>query len=123
MRRRMLFGAVAALAAASIAAAASAPTIAVTGAWARPTPPGATTGAVYAVLTNRASGADALVSASSPASARVELHVMSMGGGVMTMRAMALPAAVAAGGSLSFAPGGAHIMLVGLKGPLTAGAH
>jgi copper(I)-binding protein len=123
MRRRVLLMAAAAIAATGSAGAASAPRIAVADAWARPTPPGATTGAVYAVLTNRSASADALVSASSPAAARVELHVMTMAGGVMSMRAMALPAAVPAGGALRFAPGGAHIMLTGLKGPLSIGAH
>ncbi len=120
MRRRDV--AVAALAAALAAPAlAAAPGVGVSGAWARPTPPGATTGAVYAVVTNRARTADVLVSASSPAAARVEFHVMSMNGSVMTMRPMALPASLAPGASLTFAPGGAHIMLTGLKAPLVAG--
>jgi hypothetical protein len=122
MRRRTLT--LAALAAALAAPAlAAAPGIEVTAAWARPTPPGATTGAVYVVVTNRGRSADALVSASSPAAARVEFHVMSMAGGVMSMRPMALPATLAPGATLTFAPGGAHIMLTGLKAPLAAGAH
>jgi copper(I)-binding protein len=56
---------------------------------------------------------DALVSASSPKAARVEMHSMSMVNGVMRMRAETrFP--VTAKGTLSFAPGGNHLMLFGL---------
>jgi copper(I)-binding protein len=114
-----------ALAAAAVATAgqAAAPTIAVSDAWARPTPPGATTGAVYATLTNRAPTADALISAASPDAARVELHAMTMTGGVMHMTAMTGRQMLQPGVALRFDPGTAHIMLVGLKAPLKLGGH
>lgn len=104
------------------ASQAAAPAIAVSGAWARPTPPGATTGSVYLTITNRAAATDALVSASTPAAAKVEFHAMTMNGAVMIMRQTMPPIAVAPGGSLRFAPSGSHIMLVGLKTPLRMGA-
>jgi len=113
------------LATAAIATAsqAAAPAIAVSDAWARPTPPGATTGAVYVTLTNRQSVADALVSASSPDAAKVEFHSMTMSGGVMHMNAITGPQKLQPGVALRFDPGSAHIMLVGLKAPLKLGGH
>lgn len=58
--------------------------------------------------------ADALVSVSSPRAERVELHSMANENGVMKMRredSFALPAK----GTLTFAPGGSHLMLFGLS--------
>ncbi len=100
---------------------AAAPTITATGAWARPTPPGATTGAVYVTLTNRGKLGDSLVSATSPSAAKVEFHSMSMAGGVMRMTAITAATPVAPGAALRFAPGAGHVMLIGLKAPLKAG--
>jgi hypothetical protein len=51
---------------------------------------------------------------------RVELHSMQMQGDVMRMRqvdAIELPA----GATVELAPGGLHLMLMGLKSPLKAG--
>jgi copper(I)-binding protein len=48
------------------------------------------------------------------------MHASSMAGGVMRMAPEArVP--VPAGGQVSFAPGGRHLMLVGLKRPLKIG--
>jgi hypothetical protein len=87
-------------------------------AWARATPGKTTTGAAY--LTIRSPTADRLVAASTPAAAKAELHSMEMSGMVMKMRPVAgvdLPA----GQPVSLAPGGFHVMLIGLKKPLRAG--
>ena len=86
--------------------------------WARATPPGAKIGAAYMKITS--TSADRLVGASSPAAARVELHVTEKKGDVMRMRqvkAYDIPA----GGSFKLSPGGAHLMLVDLKAPLKEG--
>ena len=120
--RGLLLLSLAAAALTATATQAAAPGLAVAGAWARPTPPGATTGGVYLSVTNHGAVADALVSATSPAAAKVEFHVMKMAAGVMTMRQINGPIAIAPGASLRFAPGGNHIMLVGLKAQLRAGA-
>jgi copper(I)-binding protein len=88
--------------------------------WSRATPPGAKIGAGYMKITGGAA-ADRLVGASSPAAARVELHVTEKKGDVMRMRqvkAYDIPA----GGSFELSPGGAHLMLVDLKAPLKEGA-
>lgn len=57
---------------------------------------------------------DALVAVSSPKAERIELHSMTSENGVMKMRkeeSFALPAK----GTLTFAPGGSHLMLFGLS--------
>ena len=90
----------------------------VSGAWARATPPGAETGAVY--LTINSPVADRLVAVSSPAAAKAAVHTMTMAGMVMKMRP--LPALdIPAGKPVMLQPGGLHIMLEGLKAPLRQG--
>ena len=123
MQNRLLGVTIAALAAVALPSAAAAPKIAAASAWARPTPPGATTGAVYVTLTNHGRTADNLVAATSPAAARVVFHSMSMTGGVMRMSPITTAIPVAPNGDIRFSPGGSHVMLTGLKGPLKAGAH
>ncbi|WP_418318432.1 copper chaperone PCu(A)C [Piscinibacter sakaiensis] len=88
---------------------------------ARATAVGQSVGSGYLSLRNTGSGADRLVSAKSPIAATVELHSMRMEGDVMRMRqldAVDLPA----GQTVELKPGGLHLMLTGLKGPLKAGA-
>ncbi len=98
------------------------PAIGVSHAWARATVPGAANGAVYLTLTNRGGADDELVSLASPAAAAVQLHSESMDGGVMRMRPLAA-LDIKAGDHLVLAPGGDHVMLIGLKAPLRAGDH
>jgi hypothetical protein len=61
-----------------------------------------------------------LVSASSPAAGVVEIHEMAMDGSTMRMRAVP-SVELPAGKAVSFKPGGYHVMLMDLKGPLKAG--
>lgn len=87
--------------------------------WARATVPGAAVGGGFFVLEN-SGGEDRLVGASSPVSAKVELHTMSMENNVMKMREV--PAIdVPAGKRVELRPGGLHIMFIDLKEPLKAG--
>ncbi|MBC7799385.1 MAG: copper chaperone PCu(A)C [Gemmatimonadaceae bacterium] len=88
-------------------------------AFARATAPRQTVGAAYMTLTSPAG--DRLLSATSPAAARVELHTMTMDGAVMRMRELPDGLPLPAGQPVSLAPGGLHIMLVDLKAPLVAG--
>jgi periplasmic copper chaperone A len=87
---------------------------------ARPTRAGQVVGGGYLQLTNRGA-ADRLVSASAAeVAASVEMHSMSMDGDVMRMRqldAIELPA----GQTVELKSGGYHLMLIGLKAPLTLG--
>lgn len=97
---------------------ASAANISVTDAWARATMPGQKVSGAYMQIR---SDADArLISASSPAVPRVEIHEMKMDGDVMRMReveAIELPK----GKTVSLEPGGFHIMLMNLPKPIAAG--
>lgn len=88
--------------------------------WARATAPAAQAGAAYFVLTSEAAAPDLLVSASTPMADRAELHTHRMDGGIMRM--MPVEAIeVAPGAPTVLEPGGLHVMLMGLHGPLTEG--
>lgn len=92
-----------------------------TGAWARPIPPGAPAGAGYLTIANRGTAADRLLGGSSPAFDRIEVHEMTLTGGVMRMRPVAGGIPIPAGRSIELAPGGFHIMLIGPRQRLVAG--
>jgi len=87
-------------------------------AWVRAPAPGQKTASAYAELMSPSNAA--LVTASTTVAERVELHSMSVDGGVMRMRAVPrveLPA----GKTVKLAPNGLHLMLFGLKQPLKEG--
>ncbi len=118
---------VALLAACSSAAAPPSAAVSVTDAWARSSSATASAAAAYATITNAGATADALVGASSPAAATVEVHeTVAMGspaassGGMMGMRPIAR-VEIPAGGSLQLKPGSYHIMLIGLVKDLAVG--
>ncbi|WP_376088494.1 copper chaperone PCu(A)C [Roseomonas sp. CCTCC AB2023176] len=86
--------------------------------WSRPALQG---GTAAGFMTLRSTGAaDRLLSATTPAARLAELHSMTMDGGVMRMRPVE-GIAVPAGGTVTLAPGGLHLMLIGLAAPLRAG--
>ena len=75
----------------------------------------------YFTVANLGSTDDQLVSASSPGAASVELHQsMPDGSGMMEMRSIGR-VDCPVGGTLTFAPGGYHLMISGLTAPLKAG--
>jgi len=88
--------------------------------WARATAPGATVGGGYLTIRNGQASIDRLVGASSPAAARVELHVHLREGEVMKMRQV-LALEVPAGGVLELKPGAAHLMFVAIGKPFKEG--
>lgn len=90
--------------------------------WSRQTAPGQTVGGGFLVITNAGGKEDRLISATSPAAAEVQLHTMSMDGGVMRMRQVTDGLPVPAHGKLELKPGGFHVMFIGLKAPFTLGA-
>jgi copper(I)-binding protein len=57
-----------------------------------------------------------LTGVSTPAALRSEMHESMNAGGVMSMAPLKL-VALRAGGEVTFAPGGKHVMLYGLKAP------
>jgi copper(I)-binding protein len=90
----------------------------VANAWVRAPVPGQPTAAAYLDLTSDRNLA--VVAAGSPAAGRVEMHSMTVDGGIMRMRALPridLPA----GKTVKLSPGGTHLMLLDLKRPMKAG--
>ncbi len=96
-------------------------TIAVEQPWSRATPAGAKTGAVYMTLVNKSGGADRLTGASSDVAATLQIHEMAVVNGVMQMRELPDGLPIPADGTVILKPGSYHVMLIGLKKPLTAG--
>ena len=91
--------------------------------WARATPKGATVGAGYLTVTNTGNTAGRLIGGATDAAGRFEIHEMTMDNGVMKMRPLAKGLVVEPGKTVTLAPGGYHVMLVGLKRPLVKGEH
>ncbi len=108
----------AALVAALIGSAAAA--VEVVEPWVRATPPGAKVSAGFVTL-QADSGADRLLSASSPRAGRVEIHESRLDGEIMRMRALPDGVNVPADGEMTLAPGGIHLMLLDLPKPLQTG--
>ena len=90
--------------------------------WARATPPGAKTAAVYLTLANRGKADDKLVAVSTPVAGMAGLHAEIMDNGVMKMRAIE-SVDLKPGSTATLKPGGRHIMLMDLKRPLKRGDH
>jgi copper(I)-binding protein len=90
--------------------------------WARATPPSAPAGGGFLKITNTGTTPDRLVSASSPAAGLTQIHEMKMDGSVMRMREVEKGVEIPPGGSVTLAPGGVHLMMMQLKGPLTQGS-
>ncbi len=87
--------------------------------WARATAPGSTVAGGYMLIRNQGV-ADRLVAASSPAAAKVELHVHINDNGVMKMREVR-GYDVPAKGSFELKPGGAHLMFMDIWRPFKEG--
>ncbi len=87
----------------------------------RATPNGAKVGGGYMTIINKGNAADTLVSVSSPAADHVEIHEMSMQGSVMKMQELPKGLPIDAGKTVALAPGGYHLMMMGLKAPLKEG--
>lgn len=103
--------------AASLAADPSLAEIRIEGAYARSAGPSARAGAAFMVIRNTGGTDDRLVSVSSDASSRVELHTHIMqDDGVMRMMKAEDGFTVPAGGSRPLGRGGDHVMFLGLKG-------
>jgi copper(I)-binding protein len=99
----------------------SAGAVTVTDAWARATAVLDRPGGAYLVIRNPTAQADALIGASSPAAASVEVHETTRdSGGMMGMHAIPR-LEIPAGGTVALEPGGFHLMLMGLAKPLAVG--
>lgn len=89
-------------------------------AYARATPPNATTSAVFATIENTGDEDRVIVEAASQASSVVELHDVIMDGDVMKMRQVK-SITVPANGQTILKPGSLHIMLLDVEKPMKEG--
>jgi copper(I)-binding protein len=87
--------------------------VAVANAWVRLAAVPANPSAAYFMLKGGPKDAT-LTSVSTPAAGRTEMHESMNSGGMMSMAPLKL-VALRAGGEVTFAPGGKHVMLYGLK--------
>jgi copper(I)-binding protein len=88
-------------------------------AWCRPTPNGAQAGACY--LDIKSSVDNRITGVATPLAAESAIHDMVMADNIMTMSEMDEGLPLEAGKSVQLAPGGKHLMLMGLTAPLAAG--
>jgi periplasmic copper chaperone A len=94
--------------------------VTVTDAWARS--PMSDAGAVYFVITNGGAEADRLVGVTAPdLGGTAEIHETTMANGQAEMRPVD-GVDIPAGGSVTFEPGGYHVMLTGLTSPVEVGS-
>ena len=89
--------------------------------WSRQTAPTQKVGGGFLIITNKGAADDRLIAATSPIAGEVQLHTMSMDGGVMRMRQLKDGIAIPAGESVALKPGGYHLMFMQLKRPLKLG--
>jgi len=85
--------------------------------WARATATSAKTGAAYLMISNSGKTSDRLIDVKSNMSRKTQIHLSSMKDGMMKMEhvdGIEIPA----GGKAELKPGGYHVMLMGLNGPL-----
>jgi len=90
--------------------------------WSRPTPPNASMGVVYMALENTGVSADTLISVHCDCAKSAEMHrTETDASGKSSMRQQA-QVDIAAQGVTQFAPGGLHVMLIGLTSALEEGS-
>ncbi|WP_312160969.1 copper chaperone PCu(A)C [Phenylobacterium sp.] len=88
--------------------------------WSRPAAANGNGGG-FMTITNRGAAADTLVAVETAAARRTEVHRSSTAGGVMKMERQDAGVTIPAGKSLAFAPGGYHVMFLGLTQPTRLG--
>ena len=86
--------------------------------WSRPAGQGQN-GVIYLGIRNQGAADDRLIAVSTPLAEKVELHRSTMEEGIHRMEKVE-SVVVPAGGTVELAPGGLHVMLVGLKFMLMA---
>ncbi len=115
-----IFVSTALLALALASSPASASDLTVQNAFARATPKGAQVGAGYLSIRNDGASADRLTGVAVDF-AKAEIHEMKTNNGVMEMREITAGVEIPAHSTVKLAPGGYHLMFVGLKHPLIKG--
>jgi hypothetical protein len=90
-------------------------------AWIRVTPPNARVAGGFLSIENTGKSGDRLISASSDVAAGAEIHEMKMKGDIMQMRQLTEGLEIPAKQTVTFKPGGLHLMLIAPKQPITEG--
>jgi copper(I)-binding protein len=90
-------------------------------AFARATLPNQPVAGAFLTIANAGPADDVLVAVSTPAAGRAEIHQMAMEGGTMKMRPLPEGVTIPAGETVELKPGGIHLMLMDLAGPLVEG--
>ena len=86
--------------------------------WSRPAAQGQN-GVIYLEIRNQGAADDRLIAVGTPLAKKIELHRSTMEEGIHRMEKVE-SIVVPAGGTVTLAPGGLHIMLIGLKFMLMA---
>lgn len=84
------------------------------------TPPGAAAGAGYMIITNNGEQTDRLIAVQSNFP-KTMIHKTEMVGDVMQMRHQMNGVLIPAGETITFEPGGLHVMFMGLESPMKPG--
>jgi periplasmic copper chaperone A len=93
----------------------------ITQAWSRATPGGAKVAGGYLTIENKGTAPDKLIGVSAEIARKVEVHEMATDNGVMKMRPLEKGLAIDPGKTVKLAPGGYHLMMQELRGPLKQG--
>ncbi|KQW71040.1 hypothetical protein ASE17_14935 [Phenylobacterium sp. Root77] len=88
--------------------------------WSRPAAAGGNGGG-FLTIVNRGAAADALVAVETTAARKTEVHRTSTAGGVMKMERQDAGVTIPPGKQVAFAPGGYHVMFLGLTKPTKLG--
>ncbi len=91
------------------------------GGFTRATLPNAPVAGGFLTITNKGTEGDRLVSAATPIAKEAQIHEMAMEGDVMKMRQLKDGVDVPAGETVTLAPGGLHLMFMGLNGAIKEG--
>lgn len=91
--------------------------------WSLPVRAGAPTAVGYLTVTNTGKTSDRLIGAGAPQMDHVEIHEMKMDGAVMRMRPVPSGVVLPPGQTVTMAPGGYHLMLIGPKRAFKVGEH
>jgi copper(I)-binding protein len=95
-------------------------TIVVEQAWARATPNGAKTGAIYMTLLNKGTADDRLLGASTAMAEEIQFHSEVNENGMVKMRRLS-SITVHPGTAITLKPNAIHAMMIGLREPMKKG--
>lgn len=93
----------------------------ITQAWSRATPGGAKVAGGFLTIENKGTAPDKLIGVAAEIAGKVDVHEMAMDNGVMKMRPLEKGLVIEPGKTVKLAPGGYHLMMQELKGPLKQG--